>query len=227
MGSDDVPKMDDVFGRQFPAHDENVNSFYMDKTEVTNAEYAEFVQAKSYPAPWFWKNGKPPEGQGKFPVVSVSLTDAQAYAKWISEREKKFCRLPEEEEWEFAARNGSQQNFFPWGNDWRPNAANIDTGKIAEVGTFAGDTTTSGIKDMLGNVAEWTSTKYSLYTDHPSKPVEDKNALKDLFVCRGMFFDKSVEKPTNKQWMLPIRRSALGSTTKYNFLGFRLICDKP
>jgi serine/threonine protein kinase/formylglycine-generating enzyme required for sulfatase activity len=227
MGSDDVTKTDVVFGNQFPAHDENVNSFYMDKTEVSNAEYAEFVQTKGYLPPETWKSGKMPDGQDKLPVTSVTLTDAQAYAKWISERENKFCRLPEEEEWEFAARNGSQQNYFPWGNEWRPVAANIDTGKIVEAGTSPGDITANGIKDLLGNVAEWTSTKYSLYNDHPAKAGEDKNMIKDLFVTRGMHFDKSVEKPSNKQWMLPLRRPALGKTTKSPFLGFRLVCDKP
>ena len=226
MGSDDVSPQDQIFGYQFPAHEENVNFFYIDKTEVSNAEYAEFVKAKNYPAPATWKNGKPPEGEAKFPVTSVSLTDAKAYAEWISEREKKFCRLPEEKQWEFAARNGSQQTFFPWGNDWRPGAANIGTGKIAEVGATPGDTTINGIKDMLGNVAEWTSA-YSLYVDHPSKALEDRKANEDVYVTRGLHFDKSVEKPPNQKWMLPLRRPARGSTTKIPYLGFRLVCDKP
>jgi serine/threonine protein kinase/formylglycine-generating enzyme required for sulfatase activity len=223
MGNNDVPKMNvNDFGNQFPAQDEIVNSFYIDKTEVTNAEYAEFVQAKGYPAPKNWKNGKPPEGQEKFPVTYVSLTDAQAYSKWISDREKKFCRLPEEKEWEFAARNGTQQNYFPWGNDWRPGAVNIATGKIAEAGTSSGDTTTNGIKDMLGNVLEWTSTKFSLYEDHPAKPMERKEP--DAFVSRGMHFDEKI--PVIKQWMVTFRRGAK-DVTKEPVLGFRLVCDKP
>ncbi len=119
MGRSDVPTGDLVWQNQFPAHPVSVNSFYISKTEVSNAEYAEFLQTTHFQAPSRWSNNKPPDGQEKLPVSNVSLSDAKAYADWVSKRDKKICQLPTEEQWEFVARNGTQQTAFPWGNAWK------------------------------------------------------------------------------------------------------------
>ncbi|HSK71640.1 MAG TPA: SUMF1/EgtB/PvdO family nonheme iron enzyme, partial [Pyrinomonadaceae bacterium] len=166
------------------------------------------------------KNGKPPKGEEKYPVTNVSLADAKAYAEWISKRDGKTCRLPTEEEWEFAARNGSRQTSFPWGDEWREDAANLATGRSEEVGTSADETLVGGIKDMLGSVIEWTDSKYSLYESHPGKLVENK----ELYVVRGSSWGESEDRLSNAKWLIT-RRQAVPEQTKSPFLGFRLVCE--
>ncbi len=219
MGRTDVPKNDLLWGDQYPAHTVPVNSFYINTTEVSNAEYAEFVKAEKYKIPSFWNNNKPPDGQEKFPVTMVSLADAQAFAKWFSKQNNKICRLPTEDEWEFAARNGAKSTTFPWGNDWRKDSANLATGKATEVGTSL-DQTSDKVKDMLGNVFEWTSSKYSLYPGHPGK-IDNKD---ELFVARGSSWSEQEDRLKDNQWLLT-RRQSTPAETKSATLGFRLVCQ--
>ena len=67
MGRDDVnPKDERIYSSQFPAHAVTVEEFYLDRTEVTNEEYAEFVSAKGHKPPDHWKGGKPPTDRNAF-----------------------------------------------------------------------------------------------------------------------------------------------------------------
>ena len=74
-------KMDDR-----PANLIELDAFYIDKTEVTNAEYAKYVQAKSIRAPWHWPEGKVPQGKEKQAVSNVSWYEAADYCKWAGKR---------------------------------------------------------------------------------------------------------------------------------------------
>jgi formylglycine-generating enzyme required for sulfatase activity len=80
MGSDVADN--DFAVAETPAHPVTVEAFYLDKTEVTNAQYLEFVKATGHAPPSTWKGGTYPAGQGDYPVTSVSWTDARAYAEW-------------------------------------------------------------------------------------------------------------------------------------------------
>ena len=81
----------------------------MDRTEVSNTEYAEFVNETNHAAPGHWAGNKPPFGQELWPVVNVSFDDATAFAAWRSKRDGVTYRLPTEQEWEYAARNGEPE----------------------------------------------------------------------------------------------------------------------
>ena len=112
-----------------PVHDVTVKAFDIDKTEVTNAEYAQFVSETQHEPPSNWAGGKPISGQEALPVTFVSYDDAVAFAAWRSKRDGKQYRLPTEEEWEYAARGGDQNNIYPWGNTWvEDNAVTKSTG---------------------------------------------------------------------------------------------------
>lgn len=215
MGRNDVTdKNDRVWGNQFPAHSVNVSTFLMSKTEISHEEYAEFVQDAKYQTPVNWVDGKPPKGKEKFPIVNVSLTDAKTYVEWFSKRENKQCSIPTEDQWEYAARNGAQQTSYPWGNDWGENAANITTGGAKEVGTSE-DETSKGIKDMMGNVFEWTTSKYVLYSGEVQG---------DLYIVRGSYFAETQNNLEKKSWFTT-RRTPVPIDQKSHSLGFRIVCQ--
>ena len=173
MGSNNAGK------EQKGEHAVTVPSFHIDKYEVTNAEYAEFIKATGKPAPeidpslkgsyWEpWNGTDPPSGRDRWPVANVSAKDVEAFAAWLSKRDGVAYRLPTEEEWEFAARNGSNNSLFPWGNSWEEGRANINEKKSpVAVGSFPRGATQSGVQDMIGNVWEWTSSKPRFYHNPP------------------------------------------------------------
>src|SRR5437016_5227830 len=153
-----------------PAHQTTINTFAMDKTEVTNAEYAQFVKQTNHKAPEQWGSVKPPAGQELLPVSNVSYEDAISFAAWRSKRDGVTYRLPTEEEWEYAARNGDKDNLYPWGNTWAAGrAATVETGvgKEQPVGTYPQGANRWGVQDLIGNVWEWTSSKASVYKGNP------------------------------------------------------------
>src|SRR6266536_2993446 len=101
---------------EVPVHAVMLKPFEMDKTEVTNAEYEQFVGETHHEPPSNWVAGNPIPGDELLPVTFVSVKDAEAFAEWRSKRDGVQYRLPTEEEWEFAARGGDQENIYPWGN---------------------------------------------------------------------------------------------------------------
>ena len=174
-------------------HAVTVPSFYLDKYEVTNAEYAEFIKATGKPAPeidpahtiigtyWEpWNGTDPPSGRDRWPVANVSPKDVEDFAAWLSKRDGVVYRLPTEEEWEFAARNGSRNSLFPWGNSWEEGRANINEKKSpVTVGSFPRGATQSGVHDMIGNVWEWTSSKPRFYDN-----TDVSCPLSKMLVCK-------------------------------------------
>lgn len=107
---------------QKPEHEETVNGFSMDKTEVTNAAFYEFVVKSNYKPSSeesflaHWENRKPIPGDENKPVRYINMEDVKAFAEWRSKRDGVTYRLPTEQEWEYAARNGSKNNLYPWGD---------------------------------------------------------------------------------------------------------------
>jgi eukaryotic-like serine/threonine-protein kinase len=214
---------------QVGEHKVTVPSFYIDKYEVTNAEYAEFIKDTGRPAPaidpalkesyWEpWRDNNPPAGHERWPVTNVSPKDVEAFAAWLSKRDRTHYRLPSEEEWEFAARNGSKDSLFPWGNSWEEGRANINEKKSpVDVGSFPQGATESGVQDLVGNVWEWTSSKPRFYDN--GRPPQFKNAR----VQRGgSFFEKidsDFSNATDRSWFGD-------ENSKFPTIGFRLARDR-
>src|SRR6267154_3596723 len=136
-----------------PAHPITVNTFSMDKTEVTNAEYAQFVKQTNHTPTEQWGSVKPQAGQGPLPVSNVSYEDTIAFAAWRSKRDSVTYRLPTEEEWEYAARNGDKDNLYPWGNTVQAGRAatqEAGVGKAQGVGSYREGGDRWGIQDLMG-----------------------------------------------------------------------------
>jgi len=148
-----------------PAHTVPLEAFEIDMFEVTNADFAKFVEETGYQT-GAEKAGEAgwrayAEGKDNHPVVKVTWNDANAYCEWAGKR------LPTEAEWEKAAR-GTDGRTYPWGNDWDPAKANTKEsgfrGTVA-VGSFAEGASSYGVFDMAGNVWEWTADWYQAYPD--------------------------------------------------------------
>jgi len=200
-----------------PAHELTIKPFSMDKNEVTNAEYTRFVREANYAPPQQWGSVTAPVGQELLPVSNVSYDDAVAFAEWRSKRDGVTYRLPTEEEWEYAARNGDKENLYPWGNAWAPGRAatqEAGVGKEQPVGTYPQGGNRWGVQDLIGNVWEWTSSKASLY---PGSPLKLPDVQKGWIVARGGGYSSSAEKvsATKRDWFAPNYKNAV--------LGFRLV----
>ena len=158
-----------------------LSPFEMDKTEVTNQDFAKFVAATNYKSSaeklgWSmrfdfdllasakasmhsWKAPTGPNSSYKnfpdHPVTNVSWNDADAYCRW------RGARLPTANEWEYTAR-GEARRIFPWGSEWKPELANWQSGQsrgTRAVGSIPNGGTPRGVVDLAGNVWEWTGTK--------------------------------------------------------------------
>ena len=143
---------------KLPVRRETVGDFYIGETEVSNAQYAEFIESTSRKAPKDWKDGKFLPGTGAEPVAGVTWADANAYCEWLSKELGATVRLPTEAEWERAAR-GDTGYKYPWGNEWNDEAAQSKEveGKIRPVKSSEAGRSPYGAYEMLGNVWEWTS----------------------------------------------------------------------
>jgi formylglycine-generating enzyme required for sulfatase activity len=133
----------------------------MDETLVTNAQFADFLQAAGYcpthPEKFLhhWVDGRPPAGREDHPVVYVDLDDARAYARWAGKR------LPTEEEWQYAAQ-GADGRKYPWGDRLEPGRANGgETGGTTPVKAYPAGRSPCGCYDMCGNVWQWTESERS------------------------------------------------------------------
>ncbi|KPJ60970.1 MAG: hypothetical protein AMJ46_04125 [Latescibacteria bacterium DG_63] len=164
-------------GDHSPAHKVHIDSFYMDKYEVTNAQYLLFCKETGRKMPEFWGIDKFRCGPDfpDHPVIGVSSYDAEAYAEWCGKR------LPTEAEWEYAARGGLEGKDFPSGDTIDSTLANCSrsgTGGTVPVGSYPANG--FGLHDMAGNVCEWVSDYYDgeYYsrspTDNPKGPETEK-----------------------------------------------------
>ncbi|MBV9216876.1 MAG: SUMF1/EgtB/PvdO family nonheme iron enzyme [Acidobacteria bacterium] len=204
-----------------PAHSVIVKPFKMDKTEVTNAEYYSFVAATSYPKiPAHWVNGKPVAGEEMMPVRYVNIEDVKAFADWRSKRDGVSYRLPTEEEWEFAARNGSKDNKYPWGDEFKSGCAVVDkeSTEPERVGSVSCPDEW-GIDDLIGNVYEWTG---SLAATYPGSKVGIKQSKDPHYMIRG---GSALNKSAGQFGITATFRIDVESTKRDKELGFRLVTD--
>ena len=97
-----------------PVHRVWLDAFYLDRHEVTNAEYKHFLDVAGRKPPYNWIGGVYPRGLAEQPVCVVTWDDAADYARWAGKR------LPTEAEWEKAARGGLIDKNYPWGDEIKP-----------------------------------------------------------------------------------------------------------
>lgn len=130
---------------------DGLSSFWIDRYEVTNAQYARFIQETGNEPPEWWENESGPADKAHHPVEGISWQEAADYCTWVDKR------LPSEAEWQVAAR-GPHGWLYPWGNEG--DAVQLSTGGTYEVGRVLGNRSFFGVFDMAGNVWEWVDEPY-------------------------------------------------------------------
>lgn len=179
MGSDTGP------ADERPRHQVPLDAFLIDRTPVTNAQFAAFLNAagpsNAHHERWFdgddrdariHQRGKmwvAAPGFATHPVVEVSWVGARDYCWWLGKR------LPTEAEWEKAAR-GTDGRRYPWGDslpDQTRAQYNAGWNETAPVGSFPAGASAHGVLDMAGNVWEWVSSAYLPYPYQAADGRED------------------------------------------------------
>jgi iron(II)-dependent oxidoreductase len=253
MGTDTEPW---ALDNERPAHQVDLPAFAIDTVPVSNADYQRFIADGGYqepgwwsPAGWehrmaadltaplFWSRqdgvwlrrrfGRTEPVPPEEPVLHVSFHEAEAYARWAGRR------LPTEAEWEKAARFDpatGRSRRFPWGDEPPgPQHANLGQHHLqpAGVGSYPEGASPLGVRQLIGDVWEWTSSDFTPYPGFrawpyreysevffpaPGQPGEYKVLRGGSFAvapvaCRGTF----------RNWDYPIRRQI--------FAGFRTARD--
>lgn len=204
----------------------SVSDFSMGETEVTNAQYADFVVAAKHRAPAAWKNGKFPVGEDEFPVGGVTWSDANDYCQWLSKQLGATVRLPSEAEWERAARGDNADYKYPWGKQWNDEAVRGSGGADAAKGkTFAVRSATAGRSpfgayEMVGNVWEWTS---DLFVSEFGKPLLYDGKLKERVIKGGSVIDNVPNEKERDKYLSVDARLDRPEQRASDLLGFRYI----
>ncbi|KDC52213.1 SUMF1/EgtB/PvdO family nonheme iron enzyme [Pseudoalteromonas fuliginea] len=203
------------------------NSFAMQSREVTVGAYEKFVantgyktQAEQNKGCAYYLNGEPVweanlnwrnpgfDQNSNFPAVCLTYNDAKAYAEWLSGQTGQQFRLPNEVEWEYAARAGTETEY-PWGNEIGKGLANCgwcgsewSNKRAAPVGSFSPNA--FGLYDTVGNVWEWTN---------------KESGESDIAVRGGAWnFAPSLARASTRLILAPDFRS--------NYIGFRLVRER-
>jgi formylglycine-generating enzyme required for sulfatase activity len=231
----------DQFEDEQPAHAVALDGFWIDRTEVTNAQFAAFLNEEGNQeeggVTWLELEGetcliehvgsefRPKSGYGDHPVIEVSWYGAAAYCEWAG------GRLPTEAQWEYAAR-GPEGCTFPWGDEvdgTRLNYcdANCDSdladeafddgyAYIAPVGSYPDGASWVGALDLAGNVWEWGA---DWYGDYPSERQENPSgpSVGDWRVVRGGSWS------TLWIYVRAVYRNYVRPVGRYGGFGFRCV----
>lgn len=206
-----------------PQYTVETRAFWIDKYEVTNLQYKQFIDATNRKSPSHFRNRTYPEGKVDHPVVFVSWFDAYDYCKWAGKR------LPTDIEWEKAARGDKDDRDYPWGDDFDVNKLNSPVrweslkmkGDTTPAGSFEGGKSPYGLYDMAGNVWEWTD---SWYTQYPGNKWPSENYGEMYKVLKGgswwdcSFYQCGVSAPV-------FNRSYFKQNVKNSSFGFRCAKD--
>jgi iron(II)-dependent oxidoreductase len=189
-----------AYDNERSAHLVHVDTFNIDKFPVTNARFAEFIDADGYERSefwtrdgWSWRKGVDhqapqgwhPDGAGgwtqlmvgalrdldpKEPVIHISFWEAEAFATWAG------GRLPTEAEWEKVASavpNSERTRTYPWG-DQPPTREHANIGQLgwgpAPVGSYPLGASAYGVEQLLGDAYEWTSSRFLPYPGYSTFP---------------------------------------------------------
>jgi formylglycine-generating enzyme required for sulfatase activity len=199
---------------EMPVHSVMLDGFWIDRTEVTNAQYTKCVEAGACQVPTTCDWGEPAYNDASkvnHPAVCVDWAGSQAYCEWAG------GRLPTEAEWEYAAR-GPEGFVFPWGDEFDCSRGNFRTDcspdsyeRTAPVGSFENGASWCSALDLAGNVEEWVQDWYGAYPEGPqTNPIGPETG--DFRVLRGGSWNLvlTAARSTDRGALRPVKRDELG-----------------
>ena len=208
-----------------PSRKVNLPDYYIDKFEVSNAQYKKYcdVTGRPYPTKTAW-NENYFNNYANSPVIGISFDEATSYASWAGKR------LPTEEEWEKAAGwdpGANHKRQWPWGDSRDQSKAAIGTPLPAPTGQYSQGGSSYGVMDMAGNAAEWVD---SYYQQYPGNPLSDPDYGTLFRVVRGGSFKSAIDEcrtsfrdhqpPGSKADVI---EEAGRKVEKYTSIGFRCV----
>jgi len=249
MGRDDnVDSLGKTIDHLLP-HPVTIAPFYLAETDVTNRQFAGFVEQNPQWSPSniadltvrglaedsylsSWVNGKAPVGSDDLPVTSVSFFAAQAYCEWLSRVVRAalpgyVARLPYESEWEWAARGGLRGMPFPLGE--KPGASVFfHKGTTGPSRAGSSEPNGYGLRDMAGNVWQWcldpyAPSSYLLSSLDPAMNASSERASAsgpDRVVRGGSWSNQSEQ-------LAVFTRGAQPAEWSTPYLGFRVALARP
>ena len=186
MGSDQSTD-GDALDDELPQHSLHLGEYWIGKSPVTCGQFSTFEKANAALA----RPTSKVADRTELPVVNVTWDDCVAFCAWASKLGGGIVGLPNEAEWEKAAR-GTEGRIYPWG-EGAPGRARLNFAKNEKGPTAVGKygakgRSPYGCDDMAGNVWEWTR---SLYKSYPYAPADGRESMKsrELRVLRGGSFD--------------------------------------
>lgn len=244
----DADREPDSLDNERPAHTVDLPAFRIGRVPVTNAEWQRFIDDGGYHQPRWWSRrgwahrlaaglerpmfwsgdgsrrrfGHVEEVPGDEPVQHVCFFEAGAYAAWAG------ARLPTEQEWEKACAWDpalGRRRRWPWGDaGWTPTLANLggEALRPAPVGAYPEGASAYGVEQMIGDVWEWTSSRFEPWPGFRPMLYADYSAPffgGDFRVLRGGSWavGGAAIRPSFRNWDLPVRRQI--------FTGLRLAWD--
>lgn len=205
----------------WPARTVTLDAFWIDQTEVTNAQYAKCVNTgkctpPKYQSSYTHNSYYLERKYADYPVVWVTWDQASGYCTAMG------ARLPTEAEWEKAAR-GTDGRIYPWGNQ-EPKAYEFFSERdTMPVGSYPNNASPYGVLDMAGNVWEWVSDWMG--DDFQNAPFENPTGPEygEYHVLRGgswvlQQYGKSVNQNA-------VTRASLGNRNRWHNTGFRCAAD--
>lgn len=178
----------------------------------------DFKDLTGRPAPRFWKNGRHNKTRSQHPVVGICYYEAAAYARWAG------YRLPTEAEWQVAASWRIRSSAYvlrryPWGDALDTQRCNIWASGLAKttaVHDYEAGAAPNGVRQLVGNVWEWTASDFEV-TDDQGRPVVGDMLMKSI---RGGAFDTYFPAQATSCF-----RTGLASLVRAHNVGFRCALD--
>jgi len=214
-----------------PVHLVYLDEYYISKYEITFAQWDKFCEetgrAKQHDGKLIGSVFGESWGRGLMPVINITWNDANAYCKWLSQKNGENVKLPTEAQWEKAAR-GTDQRRYPWGNN-EPTmylcnfCHDILPLKPAHVGSYPAGQSPYGVFDMAGNVSEWCRDYYSP-TYYEKSPYKNPPGAvsSNLSVLRGGDFTSGSRTMQNSSLRSADRNTESPNNFIY-YIGFRVV----
>jgi iron(II)-dependent oxidoreductase len=220
--------------RKVRLHLEEVDSFFIDRMAVSNAEYLGFVRSGAYadlelwpkvvwphlvqfvdrsgaPGPRYWKDGRPDRELADHPVTGVCWYEAHAFARWCGKTLPDSARWQRACSWHAAGEGHYTTKMYPWGDLFDPRRANVwdsGVGQTVPVDSYFDGCTPNGVYQLIGNVWEWVDGDFA-----DSPPIDQTTAA--LAEVRGGAFDTYFSRQATCQFRTGQPRLYRGNNTGF------------